>query len=135
MRKSDDAAGQGDRGRQATAIERDWGSLEHLQQGPDRSLRGQPITRQQGDDGPGSLHGDGGRGTQSPLDVIGHSPGKLAACVGADPGLQAVEARDVKDRNIVLTLGIGRVLDMVFGRSAHFPHVRIAAAADDVVSA
>jgi hypothetical protein len=135
LRKGDDAARQGDRGRQAAAIERDRGGLEQLHEGPGCSLRGQTITGQQGDDGPGSLGGDGGRGAQSLLDAIGHPPGKLAACVGADLGLQTVEARDVEDRNVLLTLGIGRVLDMLFRRSAHFPHIWSAAAADDVVSA
>ena len=135
MRKGDDAAGQGDRGPQAAAIEHDRGGLEQLQEGPRCSLRSQTITGQQGDDGPGSLGGDGGRGAQSLLDAIGHPPGELAACMRADLGLQAVEARDMEDRNVVLTLGIRRVFDMLFRRSAHFPHIWSAPAANNVVSA
>jgi len=134
LRKGNDAAGQDDWSRQAVAIERDRGGLEQLQEGPCRSLRGQAISGQQGDDGPGSLSRDGGGGTQSLLDAIGHSPGKLAACVGANLGLQAVEASDVEDRNVLLTLGICGVFDMLLRRSAHFPHIWGATAADGVVS-
>ena len=55
--------------------------------------------------------------------------------MGADLGLQAVEARDVEDRNVLLTLGICLVFDMLFRCSAYFPHIWSGAAADGVVSA
>src|SRR5579875_1047106 len=135
LREGDDAERQGDRRGGAAAVAGTGSNLEKLDDGPCGPFRGRTVTGQQDDGGAALLSRDLRGRAEGALDTVCHAPGELAARVRADLKLQAVEAGDAEHHDVLLALRAGRVVDVLLRRTAHFPRVVRAAAADGVVPA